>query len=95
MTDLPPIGARVVYRGALRIAAGAVCRVVRHFPRYPDPDNPHVLAPKSEWTVALELETLPRDWPFPHRRLTATAGDLEPAAEARREPRTFRRARRS
>jgi hypothetical protein len=77
MTTLPPIGSRVRYIGPNHFARNAVARVVRHRPHYPDPDNPHRVAPKSEWYLSLRLEAFPENWPYFSRDLAAKVNEVE------------------
>lgn len=89
--SLPPIGARVRYRGPLRCAQGATGHVIHHRPSYPDPDNPHAIAPREDWTISVELERLPPTWPYLTRSLAAKAADLEIIASPARRAKPPRR----
>ena len=78
MKTLPPIGTRVRYRGG-RVVGPCVGTIQKHFPDF-DPDtlrerpfNP------QQWHVSIEVEKLPKRWPYPGTRNFAPAvAEIEP-----------------
>lgn len=76
MQKAPKIGQRVRYTGDCPWGRGGVVRHV--YPYYPDTEDPWKLAPEPEWSVRVEIDQVPPDWPYNGKIWAPYVSEVEP-----------------
>lgn len=75
MEKAPKIGTCVRYTGDSPWGRGGIVREI--WPYYPD--SPFVAAPERDWSVSVEVDEVPDDWPYTGTKIfTPFVSQIEP-----------------